>query len=111
MIISTNARHEIRKGYMTTKERREFVRSPVDIRAEFIVQGRLYQGQIKSINKGGWIIRDVNKGGVFVETGMSFSIGQNVSMTYQSPSFGKENRVGKIVWIGPQGIGVKFRKL
>ena len=95
---------------MTTKERREFVRSPVDIPAEFIIQGRLYQGQIKNINKGGWIFRDVKEGGVFVETEISFSIGQNVSMTYQSPSFGERNRIGKIVWISPQGIGVKFRK-
>ncbi len=95
---------------MTTKEKREHARSPVDIPAEFIIQGSLYQGQIKNINKGGWTIRDVNKGGVFVETGMSFSIGQNVSMTYRSPTFGKENRIGKIVWISPQGIGVKFRE-
>ncbi len=96
---------------MTTKENREFVRSPVDIPAEFIVQGRLYQGQIKNINKGGWItIRDVNKGGVFIETEMSFLIGQNVSMTYQSPSFGERNRIGKVVWISPEGIGVKFEK-
>ncbi len=97
---------------MTTIEKREFVRSPVDIPVEFIIKGRLYQGQIKSINKGGWItIRDVNKGGVFVETEMSFSIGQNISMTYRSPSFGEENRIGKIVWISPQGIGVRFEKL
>ncbi len=98
---------------MTTKEKREFVRSPVDIPAEFIIQGRLYKGRIKNITKGGWItIRDVNKGGVFIETEMSFSIGQNVSITYRSPSFfGEENRIGKIVWISPQGIGVKFRKL
>ncbi len=96
---------------MTTKEKREFVRSPVDIPAEFIVQGRLYQGRIKNINKGGWIIRDVSKSGVFIETEMSFSIGQNVSMTYQSPSFGERNRIGKVVWISPKGIGVKFEKL
>ncbi len=95
---------------MTIKERREFVRSPVDIPAEFIVRGHLYQGRIKNINKGGWIVRDVNKSGVFVETEVSFSIGQTVSMTYQSPSFGERNRIGKIVWISPQGIGVKFGK-
>jgi hypothetical protein len=104
---------------MPTKERREFARSPVNIPAEFIVQGRLYQGQIKNINKGGWIKithgvlrrrRNVNKGGVFVKTELSFSIGQNISMTYRSSSFGEENRIGKIVWIGPQGIGVEFKK-
>ena len=95
---------------MTTKEKREFIRSPVDIPAEFITRGRLYQGRIKNINKADLIFRDVNKGGVFVETEMSFSIGQNVSMTYQSPSFGERNRIGKVVWISPQGVGVKFRK-
>ncbi|HDZ13428.1 hypothetical protein LCGC14_2880220 [marine sediment metagenome] len=96
---------------MTTKEKREFVRGLIDILAEFIVQGRLYQGQIKNINKGRITIREIIEGGVFIETEMSFSIGQNISMTYQSPSFfGEENRIGKIVWISPQGIGVKFRE-
>jgi Tfp pilus assembly protein PilZ len=86
---------------MTTKENREHSRRPVDIPVEFIVRGRLY-----------WIkIGNINEGGVFVETEMSFSIGQNISMTYRPSSFGEENRIGKIVWIGPQGIGVKFEKL
>ncbi|KKL96201.1 hypothetical protein LCGC14_1846870 [marine sediment metagenome] len=94
------------------KEKREHVRRSVDIPVEFIVQERLYQGRIKNINKEGWIrIGNVNKGGVFVETEISFSIEQNISMTYQSPSFGKENRIGKIVGISPQGIGVKFQRL
>ena len=94
------------------KEKREHVRRSVDIPVEFIVQERLYQGRIKNINKEGWIrIGNVNKGGVFVETEISFSIEQNISMTYQSPSFGKENRIGKIVRISPQGIGVKFQRL
>ncbi len=97
---------------MTTKEKREHARGSVDIPVEFVVRGRLYQGRIKNINRGGRItIREVNKGGVFIESEMSFSIGQNVSMTYQSPSFfGEENRIGKIVWISPHGIGVKFGK-
>ncbi len=94
------------------REKREHVRRSVDIPVEFIVQERLYQGQIKNINKEGWIrIGNVNKGGVFVETEIPFSIELNISMTYQSPSFGKENRIGKIVRIGPQGIGVKFQRL
>jgi hypothetical protein len=94
------------------KEKREHVRRSVDIPVEFIVQERLYQGRIKNINKEGWIrIGNVNKGGVFVETEISFSIEQNISMSYQSPSFGKENRIGKIVRISPQGIGVKFQRL
>jgi len=97
---------------MTTKDKREQPGHLVDIPVDFIVQGRVYQGKIKDINKEGSIkIGNVNKGGVFVETEMSFSIGQSISMTYRSPSFGKENRIGKIVWTSPHGIGVKFRKL
>ena len=104
---------------MTTEERREHARSLVDIPVGFIVQDHLYQGEIKNMNKLGWIKithgvlrrrRNVNKGGVFVKTELSFSIGENISMTYRSPSLGEENRIGKIVWISPQGIGVKFGK-
>ncbi len=97
---------------MTTKDKREQPGHLVDIPVDFIVRGRVYQGQIKNINKEGLIkIGNINEGGVFVETEMSFSIGQNISMTYWSPSFGKENRIGTIVRVEPHGIGVKFRKL
>jgi hypothetical protein len=40
---------------MTTKEKRERVRRLVDIPIQFIVQGRLYQGQIKNMGKEGWV--------------------------------------------------------
>ena len=97
---------------MTTKKNREHARRPVDIPVDFIVRGRFYRGQIKNMSKGGWIkIGNINERNVFVETEMSFSIGQNISMTYWSPSFGKENRIGTIVRVEPHGIGVKFRKL
>ena len=62
---------------MTTKEKRKRVRHIVDIPLQFIVQGRLYQGQI-------------------------------ISMTYSSPHFGEKNRIGTIIRVEPQCIGVKF---
>ena len=97
---------------MTTKEKREFARGLADIPVEFIVQDRLYQGRIKNINKEGRIkIGNINEGGVFVETELSFPVGQRISMTYWSPPFGEKNRIGKIVWISPHGMGVEFRKL
>ncbi|HEA69848.1 hypothetical protein LCGC14_2154200 [marine sediment metagenome] len=105
---------------MTTKENREHIRRPVDIPVDFIVRGEHYKGQIKNISKEGWIkithgvlrrCRNVNKGGVFIETGGSFSTEQNISITYQSLNLGKENRIGTIVRVEPHGIGVKFRKL
>ncbi len=78
---------------MTTKDRREFARSLVDIPVEFSVRGRFYDGLIKNISKGG----------VFIETSGTFSVGQEISLY-----FGKENIIGTIVWIGSQGVGVKF---
>ncbi len=80
---------------MTTKEKRERARSPVDIPVDFSVQGRFYDGVIKNISKGG----------VFIKTSGTFSVGQDISFY-----FGKENMDGTIVWVHPQGIGVKFEK-
>jgi len=92
---------------MTTKEKREQARHSVDIPVGFIVQGRLYQGQIKNMGKEGWV-KNIKTGGVFIETEMAFLIGQVISMTYSSPHFGEKNRIGTIIRVEPQGIGVKF---
>jgi len=71
---------------MTSVDKRERVRRIVDIPIEFIAQARHYQGQIKNMGKEGWV-KNIKKGGVFIETEMSFSIGQVISMTYSSPHF------------------------
>ncbi len=92
---------------MTTKEKREHARHPVDIPVGFIVRGRLYQGQIKNMGKEGWV-KNIKTGGVFIETEMSFSVGQVISMTYSSPHFKEKNRMGTSLRVEPQGIGVKF---
>ncbi len=94
---------------MPSDEKREHGRRPVDIPVDFIVQGRFYQGQIKNMGKEGWV-KNIKSGGVFIETEMSFSIGQVISMTYSSPHFGEKNRIGTIIRVEPQGIGVIFRK-
>jgi Tfp pilus assembly protein PilZ len=78
---------------MITKERREFARSLVDIPVEFSVQGRFYDGLIKNISKGG----------VFIETSGTFSVGQEISLY-----FGKETIIGTVIWVDPKGIGLKF---
>ena len=80
---------------MTTKERREHDRSPVDIPVGFIVQGRYNDG----------LIENLSKGGVFIKTSGTFSVGQEISLF-----FGKENMDGTIIRVEPQGIGVKFGK-
>ncbi len=92
---------------MTTKEKREHVRRILDIPIQFIVQSRLYQGQIKNMGNEGWV-KKIKTGGVFIETEISFSVGQVISMTYSSPHFEEKNRIGTILRVEPQGIGVKF---
>jgi len=86
---------------MTTKEQRENSRRPHNIPMEFIVQDHRYRGLIKNISKSG----------VFIETRAMFKVGQFVSMTYAFPPFMGKNKIGKIINIGSQGIGVKFRRL
>ncbi len=85
---------------MSVKERRKHFRYPVDIRVEVIVEGYDHKALIKNISQGG----------VLIETKELFTIGQAISMTYSSPNFGEENRVGTIIRVSEQGIGVKFRE-
>ncbi len=84
---------------MTIKEKRKDVRRSVNTPVDFTVQGRFYQGLIK--NK--------SKGGIFIDAGGPFSVGQVISVEYLVPSFGKIKKTGTIEWVGPKGIGVKFR--
>ena len=86
---------------MTTKERRRYVRAASLRFVEFVVEDRTCHGTIE--NKG--------DGGVFIKTKEHLPVGQDISMTYESSIFIREKRIGKIIWIGPQGIGVKFEKL
>jgi len=68
---------------------------------EFIVQDHRHLGLIKNISKSG----------VFIETGELFKVGQIVSMTYAFPPYRGKNKTGKIISVGPQGIGVRFQRL
>ena len=81
---------------MTTKDQRKHVRHAAHVLVDFSVQGRFYDG----------LITNISKGGVFIKTGGTFSVGQGISFY-----FGKENMDGTIVWVHRQGIGVRFKKI
>ncbi len=49
-------------------------------------RGRFYDG----------LITNISKGGVFIKTSGTFSVGQDISFY-----FGKENMDGTIVWVHP----------
>ncbi len=80
---------------MTTEEKRQHVRSSGNIPVGITVQDRFYQGWIKNMALGG----------LFIKVSGSFSVGQDISLY-----FFEETKKAAIIWIGAQGIGVKFKK-
>ncbi len=86
---------------MTTKDKRERVRHADSKIVDFVVGKRAHRGSTTNMNADG----------VFIKTEGRLSKGQDISMVFESPKFGKrEKRTGKIVRVVPQGIAVKFRQ-
>ncbi len=57
-------------------------------------------------------IKDISNGGVFIETGISFSIGEELSLIFKLPNNNKFIKAtGMIVRTNEHGIGVKFKRL
>ncbi|MBW2001037.1 MAG: PilZ domain-containing protein [Deltaproteobacteria bacterium] len=55
-------------------------------------------------------IQDISTGGVFIETHMPFTVGQEVSLTFPLPNYQKHIKVvGEVVRSTTQGVGVKFK--
>ena len=55
-------------------------------------------------------ILDISAGGIFIETRIPFTAGQEVSLTFPLPDYQKHIKIiGKIVRVTQQGIGVKFK--
>jgi Tfp pilus assembly protein PilZ len=80
---------------MTTEEKRQYDRSSINIPVGITAKDRFYQGWIKNIALGG----------LFIKVSGSFSVGQDISFY-----FFEETKKAKIIWIGNQGIGVKFKR-
>jgi Tfp pilus assembly protein PilZ len=56
-------------------------------------------------------IKDISNGGVFIETQIPFSKGQEIRLNFQLPNGSKPLEViGKIVRSNSQGVGVKFKR-
>jgi uncharacterized protein (TIGR02266 family) len=82
------------------KERRKHERKPFFIVVDYSAEERVYKDWIKNISAGG----------VFIETHMPFSVGQEVSLTFPLPNYQKYIKIiGKVVRIDLQGIGVRFK--
>jgi len=54
-------------------------------------------------------IQDISESGVFIKTSQTFSVGQNIQLTFMSPDYQKPFKIkGEIVRVHPDGVGVKF---
>lgn len=55
-------------------------------------------------------IKNVSAGGVFIETHIPFSIGEQITLTFSPSNRDKPIKItGEIVWTGSLGIGVRFK--
>jgi len=80
--------------------RRKKVRKPFLMAVDYSTQDHVYKD----------FIQDISTGGVFIQTHMPFTIGQEVSLTFPLPNYQKHIKiVGEIVRSTAQGVGVKFK--
>jgi uncharacterized protein (TIGR02266 family) len=57
-------------------------------------------------------IQNISAGGVFIGTSKAFSVGQEFVLAFPLPISQEHARItGEVVWVGEEGIGVKFKKI
>ena len=82
-----------------SKGKRKHYRKPFFMVVDYTTQGHAYRD----------FIQNISPGGVFIESRMPFSVGQELSLTFALPTYQKHVKIsGEVVRTSPQGIGVKF---
>jgi len=80
--------------------RRKHMRKPFLMAVDYSTQDHVYKD----------FIQDISTGGVFIQTHMPFTVGQEVSLTFPLPNYKKHIKVvGEVVRSTSQGVGVKFK--
>lgn len=83
------------------REQRSDLRFPKNYSVKLIVDNRIaYKGTTK----------DISNKGVFVTTKGPFSIGQALVLDFRSTTLTYEKRIGDIVRVVPDGVGILFKK-
>jgi hypothetical protein len=85
----------------SSQERRKHSREARSIKANYLVRGRWHKGSIQNISEGGAYIG--------TSEGRTFSRGDGVFLVAKI-TFLREQLRGKIAWVGPYGMGVKFQR-
>jgi hypothetical protein len=84
----------------SSQERRKHSREARSIKANYLVRGLWHKGSIQNISEGGAYIG--------TSEGRTFSPGEEIFLVARI-KFLREQVRGKIAWVGPQGMGVKFQ--
>ena len=87
-------------GERFSKGRRKHEREPFFMVADYSTENRVYRDYIQNLSAGG----------VFIETHMPFTSGQEVSLAFPLPNYKKYIKIiGEVARVTPQGIGVVFK--
>ena len=82
-----------------SKERRRHTRKSFITVVDFASQGRAYRE----------LVQDIGESGVYIQTSRSFSVGQDVVLTFPFPDSQKHVKItGRIARVADTGIGVQF---
>jgi len=82
-----------------SKERRYNTRKPFMTVVDFASQGRCYRE----------FVQDISGSGINIQTSGSFSVGQDVVLTFPFPDSEKHVKItGRIARVADTGIGVQF---
>lgn len=80
--------------------RREHQRTPCFIPVDYANQDQVFKG----------FIQDISAGGLFIQPRTSFSVGEEITLTFSPPNHQKPIKIkGEIVRSNRLGIGVKFK--
>jgi len=87
-------------GERFSKGRRKHEREPFFMVADYSTENHVYRDYIQNLSAGG----------VFIETHMPFTSGQEVSLAFPLPNYKKYIKIiGEVARVTPQGIGVVFK--
>jgi hypothetical protein len=84
--------------YDCSLEKRQFQRTDCLIPTSYAVKGHNFKDTLRNISEGGG----------YLQTFRDFSIGEELLLQLPPQDHG-EKVVGDVVWVGPEGIGLKFR--
>jgi hypothetical protein len=87
-----------RSPYDSGLEKRQFQRTDCLMLVSYEVKGHDFKDAL----------RNISEGGVYLQTFRAFSVGEQISLELPPQDHG-DKVVGDVVWVGPEGIGLKFR--